>query len=276
MRDLKSLVGCENFAVIARTYIDDSADGNREKAIAAGAFIGKFGQWNDLRHKWNKRLKQDGLSYFRSTEYYGLRGEFSKFRDPVVYPKPLGSEAARSLREDLDQIIRQVKVVGVAVCIPLSLYDDIRDSEPNAAEIFDPDAFVTALEALMIETAKVFLSEGFGQRTRLAFFCDESTSSPKIAKDYVELKQINPIAAPVMDSLTFLDDKKYPQIQAADLMAHLAREHYQKWLENPDSPEDAGKIIQERLGDSVHFVKCMRRENMLEILEHERKRRNLV
>ncbi|HWF13326.1 MAG TPA: hypothetical protein VG272_06295, partial [Candidatus Acidoferrales bacterium] len=46
-------------------------------------FVGKFGDWVKLKNSWNKRLKRDGLTYFRATEYYSLRGEFAKYRDPI-------------------------------------------------------------------------------------------------------------------------------------------------------------------------------------------------
>lgn len=102
-----------------RVYVDDSADQKQELAFCAGAFLGKFGEWCKVKNKWLKRLKQDGLAYFRATEYYSFRGEFERFRDPDKYPKPSGREAAGKLRHDLEQIILKSQIVGVALVIPL-------------------------------------------------------------------------------------------------------------------------------------------------------------
>jgi hypothetical protein len=79
--------------------------------------------------QWQRRLKHDGLAYFRSTEYYSLRGQFARYRDTVKYPKPAGSQAAKGLRDDLDAIITSSGVMGVAVAIPMKLYNHVRQTE---------------------------------------------------------------------------------------------------------------------------------------------------
>src|SRR6185437_12867071 len=169
IRDIASLTRCSLFAMILRVFVDDSADEKHEKAAVAGAFIGPLRYWEQLSKDWRKKLRQDGLSYFRSTEYYSLRGEFERYRDRVNYPKPRGSEAAHALRDDLDAIIKKMQLVGMAVAVPLDVYRDIRLNEPGAGEIFAEDAFVFALQ-MLIERCVAVSREQFGG-TRLAFIC---------------------------------------------------------------------------------------------------------
>src|ERR1700686_414541 len=109
--------------MLLRTYVDDSADQTQEKAMVAGAFVGFYHQWNKLQRQWRKRLKQDGLKYFRATEYYNLRGEFSRFRDPIKYPMPKGGQAATALLNDLETIIHESQVMGIAVCVDMQIYN---------------------------------------------------------------------------------------------------------------------------------------------------------
>jgi hypothetical protein len=70
----------ENFAMLYQAYIDDSADGKRERVIIAGAIIGTKEKWARLNKLWNERLKEDELEYFKSSDCERLNGQFTKFR----------------------------------------------------------------------------------------------------------------------------------------------------------------------------------------------------
>lgn len=253
--------------MLLRVYVDDSADEKKEKAITAGAFIAPKKHWEQFTKYWRKRLQRDGLKYFRSTEYYSLRGEFERYRDPVKYPKPKGSEAARALRDDLDAIITKMELVGMAVAIPLDTYHEIRLNEPGADQIFGPDAFEIALQTL-IERCVAVSREDFGG-TRLAFICDDSPSSVRIAQIYISFKEKNKSTAKLIGALVHGDDKGLPPLQAADLMAHLAREHFMEWHDNPNG------VTVKRLESSVYKIYGWNREYMLRVLEHEKKARGI-
>jgi hypothetical protein len=247
--------------VIVRVYVDDSSDQKQEVAISAGAFLGKFGDWCQLKNRWARRLKQEGLAYFRATEYYSLRGEFERFRDRGNYPKPRGSEAAKQLRDDLEQIIRQSKIVGVALVIPLELYWKIKHSCPAANQIFTDDPFEMAIQSLMDQCVKDSIEKM--DSTPLSFFCDDGPNAKRVLATYKAYKALNPNADSIVQSLEHRDDKKFPQLQVADLMAHLGRETYM-------TKQEPNGIC-----DSIEWVKVWDEEYMLELLEHEKKRRNL-
>jgi hypothetical protein len=144
----------DHIAVLYRPFIDDCSDQKQEEIVAVGAVIASHRNWGPIRKKWNMRLRQAGLKYFRSTEYFSLRGQFDVFRDPKKYPKPKGSEAAKVLRDDLEAILRDSSaVVGIGFAIPLRLYRWFRDTVPGAKEKFGGDAYYSALQTLMIECA---------------------------------------------------------------------------------------------------------------------------
>ena len=50
-------------------FIDDSKDRHAEKVVVSGIFIGDKERWGHLRTKWNKRLADEGMKYFKSAEY---------------------------------------------------------------------------------------------------------------------------------------------------------------------------------------------------------------
>ena len=272
MRDLVSLTGCRDFCpMLIRAFIDDSADETQSKVVVAAGFLGNYKQWSLLTKLWRRRLKRDGIAYFHAVECFNLNGEFLRFRDKVKYPAPAGKEAARALLADLEEIIREAGVLGVAVCIPMAVYKEIRETEPHANEIFPKDAFQIALQSIMRECYRAFKDDVRStDGHQLAFVCDESEHSGTIAELFVDFKKINPETAEFLASLVHLDDKKYPQLQAADLMAHMTHRKYLEWLEHPN---DEKKLT--RLSKSVRFIREWNREYMLEALNHERKRRGL-
>lgn len=250
-----------------RVYIDDSADAKKEVAIVAGAFIAPRDHWEQFSKDWRARLRIDGLSYFRSTEYYSLRGEFARYRDPVKYPKPAGGVAARLLREDLEAIIKKMGLVGMAVAIPLQMYHEVRLNEPGADQVFGPDAFEIALQTLIERCAA--LSKAELARTRLAFICDNGPSSKRVEQIYRNFKEANVATAKLIGSLTHGDDKELPPLQAADLMANLARDYYMNWLKDPTA------VTLKRLKDSVYSMHAWDRDYMLRALGHEKKARGI-
>lgn len=62
--------------------------------------------------------------------------------------------AAWALRDDLDAIIKKSEVMGMAVAIPMELYNRIRNTEVGAKEIFSEDAFESALQSLIKQCAE--------------------------------------------------------------------------------------------------------------------------
>jgi len=261
--------------VLLRTFIDDSWDQTREFAVTAGAYVGYSDQWRKLRDAWKKRLKQAGIRYFRSTEYYSLQGEFLKFRDPVQYPKPKGGEAAKTLRSDLFDIIKRAGVEGFAVSLPIAIYNDVLSTEPYANRILPPKdhAFVVAIQELFSLVVRSVAEDLPGQR--ISFICDDSSEYSKIASVYYTFKQLNPGYAKYMETIIALDDKKHPQLQAADVMAHLAKERYKEFHQD-QKPDSENQDLNDRIKDlSVYRLAYVNRERLVAIVQHEAKRRGL-
>jgi hypothetical protein len=244
--------------MLIRGYIDDSADEKKQTVAVAGAFLGDYQQWKKLIQPWRKRLKQDGIQYFRSTEYNSLRGEFFRYRDEQKYPKPKGSEAAKTVRDDLEDIIRLSGIRGFAHCVPLEMYQQTRSSIPLAADVFPVDAFEVALQSLIRDCAKEF-QKHYGDRHKLAFMCDEGPSAKRIGDAYLAFKKLNPDFGNMIGALAFGDDKKYPQLQAADLMAGSGKEIHLR-------AEKQGEPVTHRLGSSIYFVRHWSQQNMLDLL----------
>jgi len=268
MRELVSITQCEYFAMLLRTYVDDSADETQERAVVAGAYVGFHHQWNKLYKRWKARLKKDGLDFFHTTEYYSLRGEFFKFRDVVKYPKPAGSKAATAILHDLENIIHDVGIMGVAVCIDMAAYREVRQNRPHAGRLFPKNAFEVAIATLINLCTKIVRDEFKGPR-KIAFVCDDGPSSAKIAHIYHTFKNARPDLAEWMAGLTHQDDKRFPQLQAADLMANLAKGRFIEWLDDPQKKVFSDDpLTQDRLKRlSVHQIAAWDRNFIINKLD---------
>jgi len=262
---------------LLRIYVDDSADQTQQKLVLAGAFVGWWHQWSKLRQKWRKCLKKHQITFFHSTECRSLQGEFFRFRNPVNYPIPKGREAADQIRNELDAIIHQSGVMGIAACVPVKDYQEIRKNEPHANVIFPEDEFEMALQAMFKICAETVINDmGDTGHHRVAFICDHSSSALKIEKMFAEFRTKNPGYADVLESLVHQDDKQQPQLQAADLMAHLAKDRFSDWLDDPaiftNKPE-----LKKRLKQlSVYQIAVCNKDWLLDALAIERKTRGLV
>jgi hypothetical protein len=260
-----------------RIYVDDSADERQERAVAAGAYVGFYDQWNRLREGWKKRLKKDGLKFFHTTACYNLREEFERFRDLYKYPKPEGRRAADAILGDLESIIHDAEIMGIAVCIPLEMYNEVRENERHAATVFPPDAFQIALITLFKSCAEIACDE-FRSPEKIVFTCDESNRSDITDRLYAQFRIDNPNLSQFIEGLRHQDDKKVIPLQAADLMAHLARRRFIDWLDDPNKAVfTANEELKKRLKRlNVHAIQCWDRRYMMAVLEHEKRRRRLA
>ena len=259
-----------------RAYIDDSWDGDRKVAVTAGCYIGRYSDWIKLRDRWKKKLKRSEIAFFHSTEFYSLRGEFEKFRDPVKYPKPKGREAANEIRKDLFQIISSTQIAGMAVSIPIDAYCDVLANEPCADKILPPKdhAFKIVIQELFGFCAQEI--EKRSPREKVAFVYDQSDEFPAIAEIFLRYKELNPGYGKYLETIVPLDDKKYPQLQAADIMAHLAKERYTEWLSG-QRPESSRPDLESRMKElRVQDFACVSKERLRRIVQLEAARRGLI
>lgn len=253
--------------MLLKTYIDDSADQKQQEVVVAGSFIGGFGQWSRLKPKWNRTLRRENVSPFRSTEYYSLRGQFEKYRDPIAYPKPKGSDAARNLRDQLESIVIEAKVVGWAVCVSIPIWNKVRDGDPYGHQILT-DPFEIAIQLLMAELSRS-VTKLLGRGQKLAFVADESNSSERIEKVYLQFKRINPTFENIQ-GFTHLDDKTVPPLQVADMMASIAKECYQEHLRT------GKEVVPRRLRETIMAIQVPDEEYLAFLVEHDKKSRGLV
>jgi hypothetical protein len=246
--------------MVYEAFIDNSSDRHAEKVVVSGVFVGDKERWGYLRTKWRKRLAAEGMRYFKSAEYYGLRGEFKKFQSEALYPPPLGREAAKRVFDDLEAIIKQANLMSLGVVIPVQDYKEVM-ATPEAQGKFPTTPYALALNSGFFETIKV-INKNPG-RHMVTFAHDDDTFFPQLLRLYHEFKKKNPRTARQMGGFIPLDDKDHPPLQAADLAANVACNFAKQWL------EDRNEASLRRLRDTMYLIGLWDRNYILEVLRHQ-------
>jgi Protein of unknown function (DUF3800) len=215
-------------------FLDDSSDQQQEKVVVYGGFVGDLDKWVRLKVLWKANLRHHGIRYFRSTECKALQGEFVKFRSVADFPKPAGRQAADAVRNDLMSVIETCGIVGFAVGVLVQDYREVlKLPEAKGRLNLLPDE--TAFQSVMFECAKR-LREELPGKNKVRFICDHSDKARKLRAIYVEFRKKNPKTAGVLGGFGSRDDKTTPGLQAADLMAGLAKDLLMRKLEGGQRP----------------------------------------
>jgi len=105
--------------------------------------------------------------------------------------------------------------------IPLGIFNEMV-ARPEIRFRFNPDPFSAAMQSVMGNCAK-FVRDHRASGDRIAFVCDDGPNSHLLAGAYVDFKRKNPWISHLMEGLVHLDDRRTPQLQAADMVPAWAK-----------------------------------------------------
>ncbi len=253
--------GNGSLAVVYDAFIDDSKDRHAEKVVVSGIFIGDKERWGFLRTKWQKRLDEEDMRYFKTAEYYGLRGEFKKFQSESNYAKPSGREAAKRVFDDLEEIIRQANLMSLGIVIPVQDYNEVM-AMPEALGKVPPKPYLLALNSGFFETVKA-INQNPGKHM-VAFVHDDDQEFPLYREAYHAFREKNPATAKQMGGFIPLDDEKHPPLQAADLAANVTCNYAKQWLEGRT------EASLQRLKGSMYMVGVWDKDYILHVLRKQK------
>lgn len=221
--------GSDHLAMLYHGYIDDSADRNRERLVIAGAIIGKKDDWKPLGRRWNARLAEDDLEYFKSSHCETLNGQFHKFR---TLGKEQGHARALRVRDDLDAIIQTSSVTALGVGLSVPFFKTMKQDPVKFGPI--PDVpYRLAFQQLIAECGKAMML--LGREHIVTFGHDDGDDFPILHTLYKEFKKLNPKYRKVLGDFVPLDDKLHPPVQAADLVANIVLRSSTIELDTPTS-----------------------------------------
>ena len=246
-------------------FVDDSKDRHAEKVVVAGIFVGDKDRWGWLRTHWIRRLEQEGMRYFKAAEYYGLRGEFLKFRSEK-YQAPTGREAAKRVFDDLEQIICQANLMSIGVVIPVEDYNEVM-AMPEAQRKIPTKPYNLALNSCFFETVKA-INQNPGKHM-IAFVHDDDEKFEEYRQLYHEFRKKNPKTAKQLGGFIPLDDKEHPPLQAADLAANVTCNFAKQWLD-----EGRRAPALQRLKETMYIVGVWEKDYIISVLKAQGKRKS--
>jgi hypothetical protein len=216
--------------------LDESADRERRHVFVVAGYLARQRNWTEIERHWMLRLERESdpepMKYFSNSECMSLSGEFARFRDNTKYPKPKGRLAADKIRDDLQGIMKDAPAAGFAVGVPLKDYRAARKSSRVRALLrTDPYEQTYALTMICIAGN---LEEEMPSREVFAYFCDEHDKAVNVRNVYDELKRQNRVCGRWMGSLSHMDNKKSPALQAADLLAARCKDFLVEMVKSAD------------------------------------------
>jgi Protein of unknown function (DUF3800) len=205
--------------------MDESSDREQKYAFVVTGLMMSQPSWTDLERYWNLELTKKSINHFKTSEYRGLRGEFSRFRDSSQYPNPSGRDAAKDIFNNLALLIRSNKhwSIGLSVGLNLRDYRLLRKSS-RMRQLFPRNPYRFVYQTALVLQAMI-ISE-FKNSEPIAFLCDEHSKAKELGASYDALKDINPNAARFMGSLSFGSDSQSPALQIADLIAGEYKDYF--------------------------------------------------
>ena len=241
--------------------LDESSDPKQRIVFVVAGYLARQGDWTDIEGHWLRRLERENdprpMRYFSSHECQQLSGEFRRFRDPIKYPKPKGREAADAIREDLMLLLRSSRACGFALGVNMKDYRAARKSA-RARKVIRSNPYEQTYITMMVHIAGTCKDEMKTMET-VAFLCDEHNRAVNVKDVYDKVKEQNPRCGPWMGSLTYMDNKRSPAIQAGDLLASRSKEFLREYIRTPDDLELRAELVKKwkpTLGGNVG-VKCL-------------------
>jgi len=208
-----------------KVFIDDSADAERKKYVLAGALVGRKQAWHDFEKQWNRTLRnKPKIAYFHGKEISDLSGEFAQFKDKDKWPKPTGSIAANSKRDALRKVLEESKLVAIGVGVMVGDYNKVKAAHPLGATHMASDVYEWTLQHTLMQTAAAIRKAD--DAARIAFVSDDSSRATRYTEVYTNFKVKNPKIAKHMLGIAHLDDKAWPGLQAADMVASAVKRVY--------------------------------------------------
>jgi hypothetical protein len=252
--------GKEGALMFLKAYGDESYDST---LFSCGSFMGYPRDFYYLGNQWNDRLKRDNISYFRASDCESLSEEFSENKLSGL-GKVKARERADSILADLSKIIQAEAIVGISLSVIKEDFTKLISENSKARRCFGKDLMIFSYKMLIKQTvARMELDwpEPEYSKLKIGFVFDEHGNWERAEKSYEYLKRQDEICAKRMLVVSHADDKEYPGLQMADLMAYEARHYAKEWLRGSAKERHTMKSL--RATHHVYLMTILDRKGLL-------------
>jgi hypothetical protein len=222
--------------MVYHSFLDDSHDRGAKRIMVSAGFCGTRDRWAAFRADWRQKLKEHRLCYFKSSECHSVSGPFAKLRNGDKAHATTEERAqARGIRAQFLDVIRAHPLIrGIGIAVQLEHYRRYA-AMPRVKEVLPENPYKAALSSVMFETVGHIRSACKYDTNMVAFVHDEGDDFPELWKCYSAFKEINKKTGRYLAGFQSMDDKKTPELQAADLIANHATYLAEKRLDLRDA-----------------------------------------
>lgn len=176
--------------------------------VVFAGYVALVDEWAGFIHRWNARLIKDGLAYFSMKECMNFKGQF---RDG-----DWTDDRRTSLVLDLAALLANVPDID-AIVSPMCVakFKSLADTEQSSFKNPQYMAFEACVRGMdQMTQADDVLNLICADEQQLAIGCYKLLNVLKARDSGIRKK---------VAGICFVNDEKYPPVQAADLLAYVAR-----------------------------------------------------
>lgn len=242
--------------ILLQAFIDDSASEKGDKRLFMAGYLNRSDTWRLFEEAWNEELRTPpAIAYLRMVEANNLRGEF----------KGWTKEARDEKLRGLARVINHFEPLSFQFTINRG--EHFRVLAPVSPRGLGSPHFICCFS--VISGVARYVAEAKAN-TQIEYIFDEQDGvSADMPLMFHDMKRSIPRAARklIVGEPAFRDDKLFPQLQAADMLAwHLRREHENRKSDNDTLP------MADRLRNSNGHLECHIDDSHLhKWAEHHRK-----
>jgi hypothetical protein len=215
---------------------DSSGTFDRHPIVSYGGAVATLKQWSAFTEPWNEILQREELRYFKMAEAMKWYGEFvRKYHD-------WGNERESRRNALLNRL------VDLAERYEIRSTGAWLDTRSVNQEKSHTDKKMEALQGAVLTLLK---SVPEGEHLAL-LFDEEMDIEPKVQRWVRHMRQRSEPKMGRIAAVCFVDDRLFPVVQLADMIAWLFREHGERVLASGD--KDVPKVpLLEKLMHASHF-----------------------
>jgi hypothetical protein len=254
--------------MLGTAYLDDSADATQSEVFVAAGFFCVDPEWKRLRREWRKILKPHGITYYRTTDWRNLKGDFAKLKEK--WGDTRARQIADHIRKQLINVMDgSALLMGFGFGISMKDFWEV-DVMPEARACsqwmrrchdYQSYAFGNVFGKITHTVLQLPPGDNY-----LFFVCDDSTHYRKIKRALDRFKRKYPALGERILSIAPLDDKKITELQMADFMTDVAREMVTRHIETSGAEAEPLSIK-----TRIFNVDCSNKHSMLRVLSGEAK-----
>jgi hypothetical protein len=198
--------------VIISVYMDESGTHGAPLMIMSG-YVGKLGQWADFDKRFRRLLRRYGLSHHHSKELRDTDGEYKEWNRSRKF----------AYTQELADIVEKHTLFGFSIMLRSDEYDThyVNGYRPRRVPLDTQYGlcFRFALSFLLPHICEVLGRDD----VVLNFILEEGhRNAGDAVRIFHEVKSSEPELAPKLGAIAFDGKRKFPGLQAADMVAYNA------------------------------------------------------